>query len=44
MDKDGISLTDYEYIYKIEELKEVWEQFFKNKILYSRLMTSRVKL
>jgi hypothetical protein len=39
--KTGITLDDYEFLYKIPELKEIWSKFFQKQILFRALMLSR---
>ncbi len=36
-------MKDYENIYSIPELKEDWDMFFQNKVLYRELMLSGAK-
>jgi len=41
MQKDGITLEDYDFLYSCQELKAIFSQFFKRKSLYRDLMVSR---
>lgn len=41
--KTGITMDDYIFLYKIEELKEVWKRFFAQRVLYRELMISRAE-
>jgi hypothetical protein len=40
-EKNGMSMEDYEMIYKMYDLKGIWPEFFKNKVLYRETMLSR---
>jgi hypothetical protein len=39
--KDGISLKDYENLYKIEEFEEAFKAMFKCRFLYREMLLSR---
>ncbi len=41
--KHGITMEDYELLYNIQELEEVWKVFFSSKYLYRELMMSRTE-
>ena len=41
--KKSPKMKDYENIYSIPELKEDWDIFFQNKVLYRELMLSGAK-
>jgi len=40
-EKRGVSMLDYQNIYKIPEFNDIFEEFFSKKILYRDLMLSR---
>jgi hypothetical protein len=42
--KSGISMNDYEMLYKVPEFQEAFVNFFKTKVLYRELMLSRSSL
>ena len=37
------SMQDYLTLYKMEELREVWKEFFKKRVMYRELMLSRTE-
>ena len=39
--KNGISMKDYENLYRISAFEEAFDKFFKNKVLFRELMISR---
>lgn len=39
--KDGITVSDYNMLYKCPELRDPLKEFFSQKTLYRELMTSR---
>ena len=39
--KTGMNLKDYEVLYGMKELKAIWEEFFRTKVLFRELMASR---
>lgn len=40
--KSGISMEQYETMYKMKGLQDIWSEFFETKYLYRSLMVSRV--
>jgi len=40
-EKNGISMTDYEKLYKVPEFEEVWKEMFETRYLYRAMMLSR---
>ncbi len=40
-EKFGITMRDYLTLYRMEELREIWPEFFRKRVLYRDLMQSR---
>lgn len=42
-EKSGITMEDYLILYQMEELREIWPEFFRKRILYRELMLTRAE-